>query len=39
MEEQELIYLVSCAVNNEAPDRERIAGMDMEALYKPPHLR
>ena len=34
MEEQELIYLVSCAVNNEAPDRERIAGMDMEALYK-----
>ena len=34
MESQDLIYLVSCAVNREKPDPERVAGMDLDALYK-----
>lgn len=34
METQDLIYLVSCAVNGEMPDPDRVAGMDFEALYK-----
>lgn len=33
METQDLIYLVSCAVNGVTPDAERIAGMDLDALY------
>ena len=31
MEAEDLIYLVSCAVNGRKPDPERIAGMDMDA--------
>lgn len=34
METQDLIYLVSCAVNGETPDGSRVAGMDLDALYK-----
>ena len=34
MEAEDLIYLVSCAVNGRKPDPGRIAGMDMDALYK-----
>ncbi|MBQ6639364.1 MAG: nucleotidyltransferase family protein [Lachnospiraceae bacterium] len=34
MEAQDLIYLVSCAVNGRKPDPERIAGMDMDELYE-----
>ena len=34
MEAEDLIYLVSCAVNGVKADPERIAGMDMDALYK-----
>lgn len=34
MEAQDLIYLVSCAVNGVKPDPERVAGMDLDALYK-----
>lgn len=34
MEINDLIYLVSCAVNGETPDAETVAGMDLEALYK-----
>ena len=30
----DLIYLVSCAIDESIPDAKRIAGMDMEALYK-----
>ena len=33
METQDLIYLVSCAVNGGKPDSERVAGMDLDALY------
>lgn len=29
-----LIYLASCAVNNTVPDRDRVAVMDLSALYK-----
>ena len=34
METQDLIYLVSCAVNGITPDAERVAGMDLDAIYK-----
>lgn len=34
MEAQDLIYLVSCAVGGVKPDVERVAGMDLDALYK-----
>lgn len=34
METQDLIYLVSCAVNGVTPDAERIARMDLDAIYK-----
>lgn len=34
MEAQDLIYLISCAVNGVKPDPVRIAGMDLDALYK-----
>ena len=34
MEAQDLIYLVSCAVNGVTPDAERIARMDLDAIYK-----
>ena len=33
MEAQDLIYLVSCAVNETKPDPERAAGMDLDAVY------
>ena len=33
METQDLIYLLSCAINGEKPDPERVAGMDLDALY------
>ena len=33
MEINDLIYLVSCAVNEERPDPERVASMDLDALY------
>ena len=33
METQDLIYLISCAVNGEKPDTERVAGMDMDAIF------
>lgn len=33
METQDLIYLISCAVNGGKPDPERVAGMDMDAIY------
>ena len=28
-----VVYLAACAVNGETPDAERVAGMDLEALY------
>ena len=28
-----LVYLVSCAVNGTAPERERVSAMDLDALY------
>lgn len=34
METQDLIYLVSCAVNGVTPDGSRVAGMDLDAIYK-----
>ncbi len=34
MEAKDLIYLVSCAVNGVTPDAERIARMDLDAIYK-----
>lgn len=34
MEAQDLIYLVSCAVNGVTPDVERVAAMDLDAIYK-----
>ena len=34
MEAQDLIYLVSCAVNGVTPDAERVARMDLDAIYK-----
>ena len=34
METQDLIYLVSCAVDGVTPDAERIARMDLDAIYK-----
>ena len=34
METNDLIYLVSCAVNDVKPDPERVAGMDLDAIYK-----
>ncbi len=34
METQDLIDLVSCAVNGVTPDAERVAGMDLDAIYK-----
>lgn len=34
METQDLIYLVSCAVNGVMPDGLRVAGMDLDALYQ-----
>lgn len=34
METQDLIYLVSCAVNGVMPDAERVARMDLDAIYK-----
>lgn len=33
METQNLIYLISCAANGVKPDPERVAGMDMDAIY------
>lgn len=33
MEANDLIYLVSCAVNQTEPDRTRVAGMDLDALF------
>lgn len=33
METQDLIYLLSCAINDEKPDPERVAGMDLDELY------
>ncbi len=33
METQDLIYLISCAVNGMKPDPERVAGMDLSAIY------
>ena len=34
MEAQDLITLVSCAVNGVKPDAERVAGMDLDMIYK-----
>ena len=34
MESQDLIYLVSCAVNGRTPDPEQVAAMDLDAIYK-----
>ncbi len=34
METNDLIYLISCAVNGVKPDPERVAGMDLDAIYK-----
>lgn len=31
---QDVIYLASCAVDETMPDPERVAGMDLDALYK-----
>ena len=31
---QDLIYLLTCAVNDLTPDRNRIQAMDLERLYK-----
>lgn len=33
MKTQDLIYLVSCAVNGVMPDAERVARMDLGAIY------
>lgn len=33
METDNLIYLVSCAVNGVTPDGSRVAGMDLDAIY------
>ncbi len=33
METEDLIYLITCAVNQETPDPERTAGMDLDALF------
>lgn len=33
METQNLIYLVSCAVNGVKLDPERVAGMDLDAVF------
>ena len=33
MVEQDLIYLLSCAVKQEAPDPKRVAAMDLDALF------
>ena len=33
METQNLIYLISCAVNGVKPDPERVAGMDLDAIF------
>ena len=30
---ENVVYLAACAVNGETPDAERVAGMDLEALY------
>ena len=32
--QQDLIYLLSCAVNKIAPDKEKVTAMDLERLYK-----
>lgn len=32
--QQDLIYLLSCAVNEIAPDKEKVAAMDLERLYQ-----
>lgn len=34
MEAQDLIYLISCAVNGVKPDPVRVTDMDLDALYK-----
>ncbi len=34
MEAQDLIYLVSCAVNGVTPDAEHVVRMDLDAIYK-----
>ena len=34
MEAQDLIYLISCAVNGTKPNPERVAAMDLDAVYK-----
>ena len=34
MEAQDLIYLLTCAINCENPDPERVAGMDLDAVYR-----
>ena len=31
---QDMIYLLSCAVNRETPDAQRVAGMDLDKLYE-----
>ena len=31
---KELVYLLACAVNGETPDKERVAALDLERLYK-----
>lgn len=33
METKDLIYLISCTVNNVKPDPERAAVMDLDAIY------
>ncbi|SCW44135.1 Uncharacterised nucleotidyltransferase [Ruminococcaceae bacterium YRB3002] len=33
METQDLIYLLSCAVNGMKPDTERVADMDLDAVF------
>ena len=32
--QQDLIYLLSCAVNEIEPDKEKVTAMDLERLYK-----
>lgn len=34
METNDLIYLISCAVNGVTPEAARVAGMDLEAVYR-----
>ena len=34
---RDVIYLASCAVNGSVPDRERVAGMNLDALYAVAH--